>query len=264
MPCCPTSMFKRLDVGDPVAALWGRAYWLQRGIRGFWGGVVICRANVEAKPEEALHLLTAQWRPANNVYPRFLASFANNNVNNPPKYHSTSAMDFAPYQDTAPENTRALSPPPRRSLSRSPNPKSPPPNSSTTDPFSSSNLPAPSHFSDDPRGGRGANATGFGNADLESGGGLNVNLFETSLPLRLDYEACLAYLLLPPAGGVFLLVMEHKSDYVRFHAWQSALVFTAMFVSLRVYTRFPYYLVLGSLSISPALLPFLATPFLIL
>lgn len=25
----------------------------------------------------------------------------------------------------------------------------------------------------------------------------------------------LAYLLLPPAGGVFLLVVEHKSDYVR-------------------------------------------------
>lgn len=45
---------------------------------------------------------------------------------------------------------------------------------------------------------------------------LDVNLFETSLPLRLDYEAMLAYLLLPPAGGVILLVMEHKSDYVRF------------------------------------------------
>ena len=43
-----------------------------------------------------------------------------------------------------------------------------------------------------------------------------MNLFETSLPLRLDYEATLAYLLLPPAGGVLLLVMEHKSDYVRY------------------------------------------------
>ena len=44
----------------------------------------------------------------------------------------------------------------------------------------------------------------------------NINLFETSLPVRLDYEAMLAYLLLPPAGGVFLLVVEHKSDYVRY------------------------------------------------
>lgn len=43
-----------------------------------------------------------------------------------------------------------------------------------------------------------------------------MNLFETSLPLRLDHEAMLAYLLLPPAGGVLLLIMEHKSDYVRY------------------------------------------------
>ncbi|KAL9004800.1 MAG: hypothetical protein Q9188_002391 [Gyalolechia gomerana] len=134
-------------------------------------------------------------------------------------------MDFAPYQDTAPESTRALSPPPRRSTSRSPNPKSPPPNRGTTDPFLSSTLPAPNHFSDDPR----RDGRGFGNSDLE-GGRMDVNFFETSLPLRLDYEAMLAYLLLPPAGGVLLLVLEHKSDYVRFHAWQSSLVFTVMFI----------------------------------
>ena len=54
----------------------------------------------------------------------------------------------------------------------------------------------------------------FGGAEFE-GGRSNINLFETSLPIRLDYEAVLAYLLLPPAGGVLLLVLEHKSDYVR-------------------------------------------------
>jgi len=54
---------------------------------------------------------------------------------------------------------------------------------------------------------------GFG-GDIESGRG-RLNEFDTSLPIRLDYEACLAYLLLPPAGGVLLLVMEQKSDYVR-------------------------------------------------
>jgi len=26
----------------------------------------------------------------------------------------------------------------------------------------------------------------------------------------------MAYVLLPPAGGVLLLIMEHKSDYVRY------------------------------------------------
>ena len=40
-------------------------------------------------------------------------------------------------------------------------------------------------------------------------------MFETRLGLRMDYEACLAYLLLPPAGSVLLLVLEHRSDYVR-------------------------------------------------
>ncbi|KAK4159233.1 hypothetical protein QBC43DRAFT_132344 [Cladorrhinum sp. PSN259] len=57
-----------------------------------------------------------------------------------------------------------------------------------------------------------------------------VSEFDTSLGLRLDYEACLAYLLLPPVGAIVLLILERKSDYVRFHAWQSSLLFTALFV----------------------------------
>ena len=122
-------------------------------------------------------------------------------------------MDFAPYQDTAPESTRALSPPPNNRPTSPParNVRSPPPlNRPTTDSFAASSLPAPNHFSDEYSGN-----TGVGRSDVENGR-LNVNLFETSLPLRLDYEACLAYLLLPPAGGVFLLLVEHKSDYVRY------------------------------------------------
>lgn len=120
-------------------------------------------------------------------------------------------MDFAPYQDTAPESTRALSPPPNRTTSPpARNTRSPPPNRPSTDPFGASSLPAPNHFSDEPR-----SHTGFAGGNVEDGR-LDVNLFETSLPLRLDYEACLAYLLLPPAGGVFLLLVEHKSDYVRY------------------------------------------------
>ena len=124
--------------------------------------------------------------------------------------HAPPAMDFAPYQDTAPETVRALSPPLQRSSSRSPKPRSPPPGRPSVEPFNPSSLPAPSHFSDEPHGNG-----GLGSGHIESGR-LDVNLFETSLPLRLDYEAMLAYLLLPPAGGVLLLVMEHKSDYVRY------------------------------------------------
>lgn len=61
--------------------------------------------------------------------------------------------------------------------------------------------------------------------------------FETRLGIRMDYEACLAYLALPPAGGVVLLVFEHKSDYVRFHAWQSSLLFAFLFVSFFSFFR---------------------------
>lgn len=60
--------------------------------------------------------------------------------------------------------------------------------------------------------------------------GTHLEAFQTSLPMRMDYEAMLAYILLPPAGGVLLLVLEHKSDYVRFHAWQSSMLFSVIFV----------------------------------
>ncbi|TVY42173.1 hypothetical protein LSUB1_G001948 [Lachnellula subtilissima] len=139
-------------------------------------------------------------------------------------------MDFAPYQDQSPETNRALSPPPsetRRSFS--PNVRPAPALSPTSTP--------PAHPTSNPWIPSSAQGQGFSSGDVEEGGGGDfggreerLNEFETSLPIRLDYEACLAYLLLPPAGGVLLLLLEQKSDYVRFHAWQSALLFTAVFV----------------------------------
>jgi uncharacterized membrane protein len=33
---------------------------------------------------------------------------------------------------------------------------------------------------------------------------------------RMNAEAALAYILLPPAGAVVLLLLEHNSDYVRY------------------------------------------------
>lgn len=104
-------------------------------------------------------------------------------------------MNFAPYQDESPEIERALSPP----HDNAPKPKSP---------RASADLPPPSHFA-----GSGNGNTGFGR-DVE-GGHVSLGAFETSLPIRMDVEAMLAYVLLPPAGGVFLLLTEHKSDYVR-------------------------------------------------
>jgi hypothetical protein len=43
-----------------------------------------------------------------------------------------------------------------------------------------------------------------------------VSEFDTSLGIRLDYEACLAYLAFPPLGAILLLILERKSDYVRY------------------------------------------------
>lgn len=60
--------------------------------------------------------------------------------------------------------------------------------------------------------------------------GMHLEAFQTSLPMQLDHEAMLAYILLPPAGPVLLLLLEHKSDYVRFHAWQSSMLFSTIFV----------------------------------
>lgn len=149
-------------------------------------------------------------------------------------------MDFAPYQDESPEVERTFSPPPNNL--RSPHGSSPVAGQPPSNFAGAGQIQTSGHGN-----------TGFG-SDLEDGR-RNLAAFDTSLPIRMDFEAMLAYLLLPPAGGVFLLLVEHKSDYVRyatetggfvghenlrlliicrFHAWQSAMVFTAVFVGCLV------------------------------
>ncbi|KAF2016084.1 hypothetical protein BU24DRAFT_450686 [Aaosphaeria arxii CBS 175.79] len=124
--------------------------------------------------------------------------------------------NFAPYQDI-PETQRTLSPPP----AASPGVISPRASLDRTRNIGTAVVTSPSNQSFGQRdyfGGQqqepervawNAAPGGFG------GGREDVDMFETRLGLRMDYEACLAYLLLPPAGGVMLLVLEHKSDYVR-------------------------------------------------
>ncbi|KAK5088801.1 hypothetical protein LTR05_003023 [Lithohypha guttulata] len=134
------------------------------------------------------------------------------------------ASSFAPYQD-APEIERARSPPvksPRTSLdyfrARSP-PLRPSHVSRNISEIASQPLPAPDTF--------------LNNEDYtqpHEQRERNLEAFQSSLPIRLDYEAMTAYLLLPPVGGVLLLILEHKSDYVRFHAFQSSLLFSVIFI----------------------------------
>jgi uncharacterized membrane protein len=141
------------------------------------------------------------------------------------------AASFAPYQDT-PESSRALSPPPihspRTSLDRTRHTAS----HSITSPSNSRTYDQQDYF----HGGQSPSAeppperTPWTSAPPFGSRREDVDMFTTSLGWRLDYEACLAYLLLPPAGGVLLLMLEHQSDYVRFHAWQSSLLFGFVFV----------------------------------
>jgi uncharacterized membrane protein len=140
------------------------------------------------------------------------------------------AATFAPYQDT-PEASRALSPPlrsPRTSLDRIRNTNSHSINSPKTRAYDQQDyFQGQSPFEEPPSESTpwtAPTATNFGSRRED------VDMFTTSLGWRLDYEACLAYLLLPPAGGVLLLMLEHQSDYVRFHAWQSSLLFAFVFV----------------------------------
>ncbi|EPB81484.1 hypothetical protein HMPREF1544_11803 [Mucor circinelloides 1006PhL] len=59
---------------------------------------------------------------------------------------------------------------------------------------------------------------------------VRVNKYETSLPIRVDVEASLAYVL-GPVTGLLLLILERQNDYVRFHAWQSSLTFSALMLA---------------------------------
>ncbi|KAJ2159114.1 hypothetical protein GGF46_003269 [Coemansia sp. RSA 552] len=77
-------------------------------------------------------------------------------------------------------------------------------------------------------------------------GGQRISRYETSLSLRYDVEAALAYVL-GVFSGAFLLVTEKKNDYVRFHAWQSSLLSAVAFGALVIgalISSFLYWLML--------------------
>ncbi|KAI1480054.1 hypothetical protein K445DRAFT_317424 [Daldinia sp. EC12] len=137
-------------------------------------------------------------------------------------------MDFAPYQSSPPENNRPFSPP--RSSAASPRASF-----DNRRPFSPSQQqrgfasPPPLQHPQPQRSWQ-ATIPGAGGSGYAPETGAYVSEFDTSLGIRLDYEACLAYLALPPLGAIILLIVERKSDFVRFHAWQSSLLFTVVFV----------------------------------
>ncbi|KAM3426603.1 hypothetical protein NHJ13734_009360 [Beauveria thailandica] len=142
-------------------------------------------------------------------------------------------MDFAPYQSSPPEHGRVASPEynvsPRASTDASKRPFSPINAARSPPPLQH---PQPQRawagFDGQTSGWSGGSAAPTANSLPSAYPAAAVSEFDTSLGLRLDYEACLAYLAFPPVGAIVLLILERNSDYVRFHAWQSALLFTAI------------------------------------
>ncbi|KAL7415708.1 hypothetical protein BDY24DRAFT_381948 [Mrakia frigida] len=93
-----------------------------------------------------------------------------------------------------------------------------------------SNGVAQSSYSSVPAGpsqGSSSNGVGGGANAAEQGG--TANSWETRFGWRVDFEAAGAYVL-GPLSALVLLILETTNDYVRFHAYQSALLTTPLLV----------------------------------
>jgi hypothetical protein len=130
-----------------------------------------------------------------------------------------SKMDFAPYQSSPPEHSRVASPDFNTSSPRHSH------DAASRRPFSPNNArsPPPLQHPQPQRTWAGLDgqtsgwpgATVAGRNVTDTYPVAEVSEFDTSLGLRLDYEACLAYVALPPLGAIILLIFERNSDYVR-------------------------------------------------
>lgn len=62
---------------------------------------------------------------------------------------------------------------------------------------------------------------------------------KTSLGLEENIEGALAYLL-GPVTGIVLLLLEKESNFVRFHAMQSTIIFLGIIVLQRILAIIPF------------------------
>jgi hypothetical protein len=129
-------------------------------------------------------------------------------------------MDFAPYQSSPPEHSRVTSP----------DYASPRPSYDARRSFSPVASPPPLQHPQPQRGWGGFDGQSAGWAAISPDNrafgasstipgafpATEVSEFDTSLGMRLDYEACLAYVAFPPLGAIIILILERNSDYVRY------------------------------------------------
>lgn len=135
-------------------------------------------------------------------------------------------MDFAPYQSSPPEHGRVASPDritsPRASTDVNRRPFSPTLHTVGQSPPPLQH-PQPQRswagFDDQPKKWvheeTRSSPAAPGSSIPRSHPVAEVSEFDTSLGIRLDYEACFAYLAFPPLGAILLLIMERNSDFVR-------------------------------------------------
>lgn len=135
-------------------------------------------------------------------------------------------MDFAPYQSSPPEHSRVASPEFAAAAAASPRPPYETAGRRSFSPsaFVNTKTPPPLQHPQ-PQRAWGGDLDDQAQAGIWVGGGgsampgaypaAEVSEFDTSLGLRLEHEASLAYLALPPLGAIILLILERKSDYVR-------------------------------------------------
>jgi len=149
---------------------------------------------------------------------------------------SNSFTSFSPYQ-TPPDESRSKAPG-SDAKSKAKSKSKPTTSTSKPNPFSFSSYQSGTSSAESSRFPASSSAGGLGPAALEEGRGfvgtagpgqVRVNKYETGLGIRVDLEAALAYSL-GPITGVALLITEQKNDYVRFHAWQSALLFLGFMI----------------------------------
>ena len=61
---------------------------------------------------------------------------------------------------------------------------------------------------------------------------------KTSLGLDENIEGLLAYLL-GFVSGIILLLVEKESDFVRFHAMQSTIIFLPLWIAIKIFSYIP-------------------------
>ncbi|KAG2202013.1 hypothetical protein INT46_008413 [Mucor plumbeus] len=130
-------------------------------------------------------------------------------------------MNFSPYSPSPDEDRTSRSPKKQQKQQQQSN-----------QPSYSSYQAGSDSFAEQGLLGSGSGAGGSSSSSSAFNGqqAVRVNKYETTLPIRVDIEASLAYVL-GPVTGLLLLILEKQNDYVRFHAWQSSLTFSTLMLA---------------------------------